>query len=144
MGPFWSEGRKQGSYSKIAYFWITVVHRFIQDTDPILSIDLIPVYITRLIKYEIHLWKIWSKSINNVDSIPLAMHYTMQHKINLCSSRFSAFYSISFESVIDVMIQYNVDKCITKWYIYIYILKRYILLFDDVPYSLYRTCTYEW
>lgn len=108
------------------------------------SYYLIPVYITRLIKYEIHLWKIWSKSINNVDSIPLAMHYTMQHKINLCSPRFSAFYSISFESVIDVMIQYNVDKCITKWYIYIYILKRYILLFDDVPYSLYRTCTYEW
>lgn len=25
----------------------------------------------------------------------------------------------------------------------IYILKRYILLFDDVPYSLYRTCTYD-
>lgn len=28
--------------------------------------------------------------------------------------------------------------------IYIYILKRYILLFDDVPYSLYHTCTYKW
>lgn len=28
--------------------------------------------------------------------------------------------------------------------IYIYILKRYILLFDDVLYSLYRICIYKW
>lgn len=60
------------------------------------SYYLIPVYITRLIN-EIHLWKIWSKSINNVDSIPLAMHHTMQHNIHLCSLSFSSFNIISLK-----------------------------------------------
>lgn len=81
MSPFWSEGRKQGSYSKIAYFWI--IYRSSQvytgHWPNIIhwpySYYLIPVYITRFIKYEIHLWKILSNiSIDNVYSIPLAMH----------------------------------------------------------------------